>query len=147
MGVSGKSVDAAAKVLEQAEPEVIAAVESGKLAVSKAAKVVTAPKEEQRAIAADAMNGTKIEKPKRPQQEWYVLWLTEIESPVKCFDDNDAVVDGEELDDDDKGIILYRTLEAAEQARERQEAAYFDSGDIEIITLADFLKTDARLRA
>jgi len=47
VGVSGSSVDHATKVVATGAPEVIAAVESGELPVSKAAKLATLPAEEQ----------------------------------------------------------------------------------------------------
>jgi hypothetical protein len=49
VGVSGKSVDHATKVVATGAPEVVAAVESGELPVSKAAKLATLPAEEQAA--------------------------------------------------------------------------------------------------
>lgn len=46
--VSGKTVDFASKILAKAAPEVVAAVESGDLPVSTAARLADAPKTEQR---------------------------------------------------------------------------------------------------
>lgn len=55
--VSGSTVDAASKVLEQAPPEVIKAVDEGKLSVSAAAKTITKqkskPTEQARAVDGD----------------------------------------------------------------------------------------------
>ena len=47
VGVSGKSIDYATRVLNRAEPEVIAAVDAGKMAVSTAAILATEPREVQ----------------------------------------------------------------------------------------------------
>jgi hypothetical protein len=52
VGVSGKSIDHATKVLRQGEPELIKAVDEGHMAVSKAAKLATEPPEVQREEAA-----------------------------------------------------------------------------------------------
>jgi ParB-like chromosome segregation protein Spo0J len=52
LGVSGKSVDMAVKVLTDAVPEIISAVESGELAVSAAAVVADMPHDQQRQIVA-----------------------------------------------------------------------------------------------
>jgi hypothetical protein len=51
--VSGKTVDAAAKVLKQGSKEVVKAVESGKMKVSTAARLVEAPK----AVQSAAVKG------------------------------------------------------------------------------------------
>lgn len=53
VGVSGKSVDFASKVLKNAEPEIIKAVDEGRMAVSTAAIYATEPAEVQRKVAAD----------------------------------------------------------------------------------------------
>jgi len=55
-GVSGKMVDYATKVLKQAAPEIIAAVDTGKMAVKTAAIVASEPVETQREIAASTPN-------------------------------------------------------------------------------------------
>jgi len=52
VGVSGRLVDAADKVVKQGTPELAAAVKSGKVSVTKAAKIAKAPKEDQAAIVA-----------------------------------------------------------------------------------------------
>ena len=52
LGVSGKSVDFATKVLTKAEPEIIKAVDEGRMAVSTAAVYATEPPEVQREIAS-----------------------------------------------------------------------------------------------
>ncbi len=49
-GVSGPTVDAAAKVLAKAAPEVIQAVEQDKMKVTTAARLADAPKAEQKAV-------------------------------------------------------------------------------------------------
>jgi len=51
--VSGRSVDHASKVLDQGVPELAAAVDSGSLAVSKAAKIAVMPKQEQEELVKD----------------------------------------------------------------------------------------------
>lgn len=51
-GVSGKTVDAAAIVIAKAAPEVIKAVESGKMKVATAARLASAPKDVQVAALA-----------------------------------------------------------------------------------------------
>jgi ParB-like chromosome segregation protein Spo0J len=56
VGVSGKMVDYATKVLKQAAPEIIAAVDTGKMAVKTAAIVASEPVETQREIAASTPN-------------------------------------------------------------------------------------------
>lgn len=53
VGVSGRTVDFATKVLTQAEPELVAAVDQGRIAVSTAAVLASEPPEVQRAEAAD----------------------------------------------------------------------------------------------
>jgi N6-adenosine-specific RNA methylase IME4 len=53
LNVSRRSVQTAARVLEEAAPEVIAAVESGAIAVSVATEMVDLPKAEQAAILAE----------------------------------------------------------------------------------------------
>ncbi len=50
-GVSGRSVDYATKVLKNAEPEVVKAVEEGRMGISTAAILSTEPPEVQRAEA------------------------------------------------------------------------------------------------
>jgi ParB-like chromosome segregation protein Spo0J len=50
LGVSGKLVDAAEKVEKKGTPELNAAVASGKVSVTRAAKIADAPKEEQAAL-------------------------------------------------------------------------------------------------
>lgn len=64
VGVSGKSVSDAEKVLDVGAPELVAAVEQGKIAVSAAAKVANLPGHEQRAIVAKIDGGEA----KNPQE-------------------------------------------------------------------------------
>ncbi len=52
VSVSPRSVESASKVLSQGSPELIAAVESGEVAVSTAAEVATLPQFEQREVVA-----------------------------------------------------------------------------------------------
>jgi len=67
VGVSGKMVDYATKVTKKGEPELIQAVEEGKISVQVAAKVADKPKAEQKKIAADAKKGIKpkVQDPKQ----------------------------------------------------------------------------------
>lgn len=71
VGVSGKSVQRAEKVLTKGTPSVVNAVESGQMAVSKAAKVVDLPPEDQDKIVAGEMElppqKPKAEKPYPPK--------------------------------------------------------------------------------
>lgn len=54
VGVSGRTVDKAKKVQKQGVPELVKAVESGKLDVTKAAKIAELPKDVQGTILEDA---------------------------------------------------------------------------------------------
>jgi len=62
LNVSGKSVDAATKVIEEGIPELAEAVDKGKLPVSTAAKAADLPKNKQREIA-------KSDNPKKAANE------------------------------------------------------------------------------
>lgn len=62
LSVSGRSVDHATKVLKEGTPEVAKAVDDGKVAVSKAAKIAAKPKAEQPAALA-----AEIEKKSKPK--------------------------------------------------------------------------------
>lgn len=57
VNVSGKSVSDAEKVLDAGAPELVAAVEQGKIAVSAAADLTAMPKERQKAIAEKVTKG------------------------------------------------------------------------------------------
>lgn len=52
VGVSGRSVDFATKVIKQGTPELVKAVDAGRVPVSVAAKVATLPEPDQRAAVA-----------------------------------------------------------------------------------------------
>lgn len=83
MGVSGRSVDHATRVIENAIPEVVAAVEEGRMAVSTAALLSTEPEEKQREEAtkpkrrrnyksvsnAPSMNGDHKEEEEEPDPD------------------------------------------------------------------------------
>lgn len=55
VGVSGKSVDFASKVIKNGAPELVQAVEQGKIAVSTAAAITQLPKEEQKRVVETGM--------------------------------------------------------------------------------------------
>ena len=59
LNVSRRTVQAAVKVRDDAEPELVAAVEQGKIAVSQAAQIASRPPEEQRAIVGRVQAGEK----------------------------------------------------------------------------------------
>lgn len=59
IGVSGKSVDHATKVLKTGSPELVAAVEKGEVAVSAAAKIAELPKPEQKKAVESGKAGMK----------------------------------------------------------------------------------------
>jgi hypothetical protein len=74
--VSPRTIASAKLVQDKGAPELVAAVEQGKVSVSAAAEVATAPKEEQRDIVArgedeiiKAANRIKREKKERKQAE------------------------------------------------------------------------------
>ncbi|MHB0954756.1 MAG: ParB/RepB/Spo0J family partition protein [Pirellulaceae bacterium] len=58
-GVSGKTVDAASKVISKGSKELAAAVDAGAIPVSRAAKLADFPKSEQSRISKAAMRGDK----------------------------------------------------------------------------------------
>ena len=64
VGVSGKMVDYATKVQKKGDPELVEAVEQGKLSVKVAAKAADKPRAEQKKIAENAKKGIKPEKEK-----------------------------------------------------------------------------------
>lgn len=76
-GIGGKSVDNATKVLKQAVPEVVQAVEEGRMNVSAGAKLSTQPEEEQRREASQSEKGRSskpsakppAEEPEKPKRE------------------------------------------------------------------------------
>lgn len=84
VGVSGKSVDFASKVIEKGAPELVKAVEQGKIAVSTAAAITQLPKDEQKrvvetkdakvivAAAKEANEIKKVEKA-QPRKSEYIL--------------------------------------------------------------------------
>jgi hypothetical protein len=64
LGVSGRSVDAADKVRKDGVPELVAAVNAGKVAVSTGAKATALPPEQQREVAATGKLPTPPKPPK-----------------------------------------------------------------------------------
>lgn len=62
LGISGKLVDAAEKVEEKGIPELVAAVASGEVSVTRAAKIADAPKEQQ----AELISKPRAEKEESP---------------------------------------------------------------------------------
>ena len=66
--VSGKTVDKATKVLEKGAPELVKAVDEGKVSVSKAAKIADQPKEQQPQAIAEALAAKADPKPKSQSQ-------------------------------------------------------------------------------
>lgn len=69
VGVSGRSVDFATRVLENGTPELIAAVDSGRMAVSTAAVVAADPPEAQREAVARQANRTYHSVSKRREKQ------------------------------------------------------------------------------
>jgi hypothetical protein len=59
VGVSGRSVDFAKKVIEQGTPELVKAVDEGKMAVSTAAFYATEPEEVQRTVVSNPKRNRK----------------------------------------------------------------------------------------
>lgn len=69
VGVSGSLIDRAAKVIEKGVPELIAAVDEGRMSVSSAAEIADEPVESQQKIAEEAkFSGGRYRKPK-PEPE------------------------------------------------------------------------------
>lgn len=66
VGVSGKSIDYATKVLKTAQPEVVKAVDEGRMAVSTAAILASEPEEEQRHQARFNADGRPRNRKYRP---------------------------------------------------------------------------------
>lgn len=70
LGVSGKSIDYASRVLRQAVPEVVKAVDEGRMAVSTAAILATEPEDKQRAEATrPKRNRNYVSVTKTPEQK------------------------------------------------------------------------------
>jgi hypothetical protein len=125
--VSGKTVDMATKVIEKAIPEVVAAVDGGRIAVSRAAKIAELPREQQaQAITQPA--------PVKAPPEVYLLWCPG--GPVTLGDIAQNAVEA----DSAPGFIAYLGREQALS----QGANYYDPEDIEALTVGEFLR---RLRS
>jgi hypothetical protein len=92
VGVSGKSIDFATRVLNNGIPELIAAVDSDKLAVSTASKIASRPHDEQKLLVARADVAARRPRP-----------ATEVQP-----DDSDS--EGEEVKR--KGVGVIRANEA-----------------------------------
>ena len=81
LSVSRRNVQRAKRVIDEGTPELVAAVEQGKVAVSAAARVATLPKDEQAGIVARGAAavreaatgirkaGTRAKRPKNPDPE------------------------------------------------------------------------------
>lgn len=80
-GVSGKSVDHATKVLANAEPEIIKAVDEGRMAVSSAVIHSTEPPEVQKQIAADPRLNRTYKSVSKPHQAKELVATDEHEEP------------------------------------------------------------------
>lgn len=70
VGVSGKSVDMASKVLRDGTPELASAVDSGEIAVSRAAKVADLPPDKQEEVVTAAKSGVHVSN-NSGEVEWY----------------------------------------------------------------------------
>lgn len=75
LNISARSINDAAKVAANAVPEIVAAVDQGKMAISAAAKVADLPADQQREVARQAQAGkgraagTALKKAKRAEKE------------------------------------------------------------------------------
>lgn len=69
VGVSGKTVDFATKVLQHAEPEIIKAVDEGRMAVSTAAVHATDPPEVQRKVASEPKRNRTYKSVSKPPSD------------------------------------------------------------------------------
>ncbi len=69
LNVSTRSVESASVVLRTAEPELVEAVDAGKVAVSAAAEIANLPPEEQREAAADPKKAKKKAKAAREKKK------------------------------------------------------------------------------
>ncbi len=69
VGVTGTTVDKATKVLKQAVPEVIEAVEQGRMTVTVAARLAEKPEDEQREVAAKPNAKATAPKPEESEPE------------------------------------------------------------------------------
>lgn len=85
VGVSGKSIDHATRVLNNAIPEVVKAVDEGRMAVSTAALLSTEPEEVQREEAASPKRNRTYESVSKPRHdpEVEVSEETTEEAPIK----------------------------------------------------------------
>jgi len=73
LGVSGKSVDYATKILTKREPELVKAVEEGRMAVSSAAVLVSEPREVQVKASEGATRNYSKQKKKEKLQRHTVV--------------------------------------------------------------------------
>jgi hypothetical protein len=69
IGVSGKSIDHATKVLTQGVPELVQAVDEGRMAVSTAALLATEPEDTQRAEATAPRRNRDYRSVSKPRDE------------------------------------------------------------------------------
>lgn len=97
VGVSGKSIDSATKVLEAGTPKLIAAVDADLIAVSTAARAASRPEEEQDALADRAKETAESGHRRRPRPTAEEKAETEEDAPtgepigVGVFQANEAI--------------------------------------------------------
>lgn len=129
LNVSGKSVDMASKVIKKASPEVVKAVETGKLAVSKAAKIADLPKDQQVA-AMEAAPRSRSEKPKKSLELWFAIVhggpIELIEIAMSKSDPHQELT----------GFAVW--LSADEAMAEASK--HYDPEDIEVMSASDYLR-------
>ena len=129
MNVSGKSVDMATKVIKQAAPEVVKAVESGKLAVSKAATIAELPKERQLAALEAAPRLTR-HKGKKSLELWFAMVNG---GPIEL---HEIAINKSDPDEELSGFAVWLSAgEALEEA-----SRHFDPEDVEVMSASDYLK-------
>lgn len=95
VGVSGKTIDLATRVLEKGTPKLIAAVEADHIAVSTASRASSLSEAEQDAVAERAADATKKGYKKRPR-------------PASNHTDEEPEVENREI----KGVGIIRANEA-----------------------------------
>lgn len=129
LNVSGKSVDMATKVIKQAAPEVVKAVESGKLAVSKAATIAELPQERQLAALEAAPRSTRT-KGKKSLELWFAIVNG---GPIEL---HEIAINKSDPDEELSGFAVWLSSgEALEEA-----SRHFDPEDVEVMSASDYLK-------
>ena len=129
LNVSGKSVDMASKVIKKAAPEVVKAVETGKLAVSKAAKIADLPKDQQVA-AMEAAPRSRSEKPKKSLELWFAIVNG---GPIEL---HEIATSKSNPDEELSGFAVW--LSADEAMAEASK--HYDPEDIEVMSASDYLR-------